>query len=370
MNRVAPGSSSARETPTSAEESASRGSVLKFVGVFAITFLILLVGYLALYRLVDPRSEYGTGVFPAPLANARVTKQSLFKEYNAGHKVDALILGSSRSMPFSADIADRVSGHSFFNFSVESAMAEDYLAVYRWARQQGIQPKIIVVGLDVEALHPFLKTDDRLVGSPTLYEALTGHQGVLANVGYALSRTSDKLTIQNAQALLKGIQLKLRPSAQTEIVQADGHDEYPAYEAQVRAGTFNLERGISTTLPWYANQYKDMSRLSKERKGRVAQLVREAVTDGVEVILWIPPLHPRTVKKLGESTPYSARLRETIEFAQELASAFPGKVHAYDLSSPDKFGGDDTDWRDGAHMNNANAERALRKLLSRDEHGL
>ena len=48
-------------------------------------------------------------------------------------------------------------GFRAFDFAVEGARAEDYLVLYRWVRARGIRPRVVVIGLDVEALHD----DDR-----------------------------------------------------------------------------------------------------------------------------------------------------------------------------------------------------------------
>lgn len=337
---------------------------MRFFVVFFSVFLLLVVCYLALFRVVDPRSEYGTGKFPAPLANARVTKQKKFKDYLVNHKIDGLVLGSSRSMLFDPKVIDKKTGHVFFNFSVENAMVEDYLAIYRWVLKQGVKPKMLIVGLDVEALNPSDKIDDRLQDNSAMLAALEDTKtGFLDRTSSSLAKASNALTIQSALAMEKGVQLKFRPTPQTDIVEPDGHTEYPTYEKDRAAGTFDLEKKIGETIPGYSAQYKDMDKLSPMRVGRLQELVQEATTNGATVILWVPPLHPETVVKLTDSTPYAARLKETVKLAQDTAAKFPGQVQAFDFSSPDKFGGNDKDWRDGAHMDKRNAARVLGKML-------
>src|SRR5438445_13736810 len=116
---------------------------MKFLAVFVSTFLVLAALYLGAYRVVDPDSEYGTGKYPPPLANARETKQTIFKTYAASHKVQGLILGSSRSMQMEPALAEKLTGYPFFNFSVQNAMVEDDLAIYRWVLSQGADPKLL-----------------------------------------------------------------------------------------------------------------------------------------------------------------------------------------------------------------------------------
>jgi hypothetical protein len=338
---------------------------MRFLLAFVSTFLVLVALYLAAYREVDPDSEYGTGTFPAPLANARETKQKLFKAYAASHPVDGLILGSSRSMLLEPALADRLSGHTFFNFSVQNAMVEDYLAIYRWVREQGVEPKMLVVGVDVEAFDPADKIDERLRHNEPLFTALNGSPpSSLSSLAETVTRSGDELNIENAEGIAKGVELKLRPAKQTDVVEADGHTEYPLDDELVRSGKFDLERLIGQTIPTYAANYRNMDRLSPRREQWLRDLVSEAQSRGAKVILWVPPLHPETVRALNQSTPYGERLKDVVAFVENLATEFPGTVSAYDLSSPDKFGGNDQDWRDGAHMNKRNADRALKAMFA------
>jgi hypothetical protein len=345
---------------------------MKFFVAFFCTFLLLVATYLGLYRVIDPRGQFGTGIFPAPLANARVSKQKKLRAYEKTHAVNSLILGSSRSMLFDPAVIDKKTGLVFFNFAVENAMVEDYLAVYRWVKSQGVKPKMLIVGLDVEALNNSNKMDERLQDNPALYNALKGapQSSLGERLRLMLSEASNALTIQNAMAMFQGIKLKVRPAPQTDIVQPDGHTEYPVYEKMHQAGTWDLQAKISETIPGYSAEYKDMTSLSDERKAQLLTLVKEATGDGAKTILWIPPLHPVTVKKLAEATPYPARLMDTIHFAESVAAQYPRSVFAVDLSTPERFGGNDSDWRDGAHMNKKNAELALEKMLGATTGGL
>ena len=334
---------------------------MRFLVAFVSTFLALTALYLVAYRVVDPDSEYGTGKFPPPLANARQTKQKAFKSFAATHNVEGLILGSSRSMQMEPALAEKLTGYQFFNFSVQNAMVEDYLAIYRWVLAQGANPKLLVIGVDVEALDPADKIDVRLRHNEPLDAVLTGQSGELTD---KVERAGDELNIENAMAIAKGVELKVRPAKQTDVVEPDGHTEYPYDEEDIRSGKFNLQKMIAQTIPTYAANYKNMDKLSPQREEWLTQLVQEAAAHHAEVFLWVPPLHPETVKVLDQSTPYGDRLKDTIAFVQSLQAQFPSTVRAVDLSSPEKFGGNDTDWRDGAHMNKRNATRALTTILT------
>ena len=341
----------------------------RFIVSFFLSLAWVLTLYLLAYRIIDPEEEYGTGIFPAPMANARVTKQARFKEYIAQHPVDGLILGSSHCMTFEPTLADRLTGHTFFNFTVENAMMEDDLAIYRWVRRQGVRPKLVVVDLDVESFAPSDQIDARLENNYELREMLSeSGSPATSKVGSLLSSLKHALTIQSAVAMAKGIALKARPRPKTESIDPDGHTVFAAYERQVARGEFDLQRSVRSAISVYTDKYKSMDRLSLRRTQWLDDLVQEGSQDGCRIILWVPPFHPDLTHALA-ATPYAARLADLVNVENDLASKYPRSVAAFDLSSLSSFGGNDTDWIDGAHMNKENGERALKRLLS-DYHGL
>ena len=96
----------------------------------------------------------------------------------------------------------------------------------------------------------------------------------LQEIGAAVEKLGNEVTNQNALAMVKAVQLKIRPTEQTDVIAPDGHTEFRAYESQVRSGRFNLEPHIAATLPDYSAQYKDMDRLSEARSQDFAIVFR------------------------------------------------------------------------------------------------
>ena len=68
---------------------------------------------------------------PTVTLDARRQKMDLFRAYQAQEPVQGLILGSSRTMKLDPQVFGEATGQRFFNFTVDAARAEDYLAVYR-----------------------------------------------------------------------------------------------------------------------------------------------------------------------------------------------------------------------------------------------
>src|SRR5262249_16992690 len=116
--------------------------------------------------------EFGGRFFPHVLVNGRAQKMFLFKEYMQKQPVGGLLLGSSRSMKLDPKEWQAALGVPFFNFGVEYARAEDYLAIYHWVRRQGVTPRYVVIGLDVDALDNNDLPDERLQTNEELKHSL------------------------------------------------------------------------------------------------------------------------------------------------------------------------------------------------------
>ena len=136
---------------------------------------------LGLALVVDPRGDFGTGMFPCVALDSRRDKMRLFEDYNRRGAVHGIVLGSSRSMLLSCSKLGANSKLRWFNFSVDSARTEDYLAIYRWVRNRDSRLGRLIIGLDVEALHDHCEMDSRLKANSGLMRSLGGgRQGATA----------------------------------------------------------------------------------------------------------------------------------------------------------------------------------------------
>ena len=153
----------------------------------------LAASYLAAVRVVDARAKFGDPLkpwlFPTVVINSRTEKMRLFQTCRQAGEITGLVLGSSRAMKLRPADLDRDTGLRFFNFAVDSACAEDYLAIYRWAVAQGARPKLLVLGLDIEALHDNDPLDGRLEQNGPLLAALGTDGPALPGRGESLLGT-------------------------------------------------------------------------------------------------------------------------------------------------------------------------------------
>src|SRR5687768_13190122 len=110
---------------------------MRFILHFLAATGLIAGAYASVLVAVDPRADFATGLVPPAILDSRAVKQRLFLDYARSVPVEGLVLGSSRAMKLRPDELGGLLGARFFNFSVDSARAEDYLAVYRWVRGTG-----------------------------------------------------------------------------------------------------------------------------------------------------------------------------------------------------------------------------------------
>jgi hypothetical protein len=333
---------------------------MRFVALFLAVLAALGAPFVTAGRVVDPRDDFGGAVCPQVTMDSRRDKMRLFKGYAASGGVGGLILGSSRSMKLDPKELESRLGVRFFNFSVDNARAEDFLAIYRWVRTQGITPRYLVVGLDVEALHDGEVSDPRLQENGELLAALRSDvrsAGPLARFARAVDRYKAMFTAAYVEDLARSVAGCLRRSSTkrplTEL-DRDGYLHYVKLEGERAAGVFDVDRQISDTLEGYVTRFRDMHELSPRRRQNLETLIGEAKADGMIVKVWLTTLHPRTAQYLGERTAYADLLSRTRAYLAHLGDTYG--IDGYDYSSPERYGGSLTAWYDGAHIDEKNAK--------------
>jgi hypothetical protein len=309
------------------------------------------------FRIVDPRDDFGTGIFPVIVRNSRIEKMRLFLADTASGAVQGLILGSSRSMKLAPDVLQARTGLRFFNFAVDSGRAEDDLAIFRWVRQQGVRPALLVVGLDVEALHNDDVPDAELQKNRELERALTGHDDRF-HLFWTYKRAFTPTYFTDT---MSSIRRQFWPSGPPMYsLEQDGRLRNREIDRQRAAGTFDFTRQISTCLDVYVTRFQGMTALSAARKRDLEQLIAEEKAAGGRTIVWITPLHPRTARYLESRTAYARMLRLTEAYLEELRAL--GSVTVFDFSEPDRYGGTLTDWDDCAHTDEVQSDQIAAAL--------
>jgi hypothetical protein len=340
---------------------------LKFLILFLITAVTLSLGYAALVRLVDPRGEFGTGVFPVVDLDIRVRKMQLFRDYLATAAPEGLVVGSSRAMKLNPRTLEAATGHRFFNFAVDNARAEDYLAIYRWVHQQHVQIKLLVIGLDVEALHnddrpeASLLRNNALVGAlgssklpePGLLAPFRAYQVVRLVKEYKQTFTIEYLT-ETVQAVRFFVRPQSRPLPLMEF-EPNGYLRYSRWEQERAAGRFRFDHDLERCVTKSLGRFDNMTQLSLRRRGYLRQVVDEARADGARVVIWITSVHPLTSRYLEAHSKYPALLDATRAYEQALSRE--DGIAIYDFSRPENYDGTAMGWYDCLHIDETNADR-------------
>lgn len=342
---------------------------MKFLSAFLGFLFVLAVFHIAVTRVVDPRGEFGAGIFPRLTLDARGEKMRDFKKFNATEKVQALILGSSRSMKLKPQDFQAKTGLRWFNFAVDNGRADDFLAIYRWTKTQNAQPKSLVIGLDVIGFHNAYASEE-LRDHPVLQRALDGdknqQQTVFALWNDAQSKMhkqKDTFSIEYWRDILQSVSMKTQPPKTPDVIyDADGLVHWRDKEAQSLRPDFNLNRVIEDGLPSLLPRYAGMTALSIEQKKYLEALLGEAKADGAVVKIWLTPLPPRVSQVLSEKTRYGALLQETRSYLRELKSRY--KIETYDFSEIALYGGQSNQFYDNAHLNENGAHVVASRLLN------
>jgi hypothetical protein len=313
---------------------------------------VLFLGAALAFRIVDPRDDFETGLFPVVIRDSRIEKMRLFSADTASSAVQGLILGSSRSMKLAPDVFQARTGLKFFNFAVDSGRAEDDLAILRWVRQQGVRPALLVVGLDVEALHNDDVPDEELQKNRELERALTGRDDRF-HLFWTYKRAFTPTYFTDT---MMSIRRQLGPAALPMYsLERDGRLRNREIDRQRAAGTFDFTRQIATCLDVYVARFQGMTALSQTRTHDIEQLIAEEKAAGGRTIVWITPLHPKTVGHLESRTSYALMLRLTRAYLDELRAL--GSVTVFDFSEPRLYGGTLTDWDDCAHTDEIQSDQ-------------
>jgi hypothetical protein len=342
---------------------------MKLLGVFLLVIAAFTVVYSGIAVTINPRGDFASHRFPSLIADSLQEKRRLWQSFQSTHRVGGIILGSSRSMKLQPATFARAFGTPFFNFAVNGSHVEEMALVYDIVRKQGVRPKIVVIGLDLEALHsdnllsiphiPFVKLrkeiDAAVVPPPSRIEQIS-------DAATALNRT---FTLSYTNDMIRSVEIKAHPAQlgeSAQLIDPDGYMRYPGYEAERRAGTFDLDKQIRKVQNYYVERFKAMTALSPRRKAALEQLITKIQGDGGRIILWITTLHPRLVAQLNAATPYPELLKELRAYVKQLHTRYG--IAVTDCSDITFYGGSETGWYDGAHVDESNAALITRRILN------
>jgi hypothetical protein len=347
-------------TPMEVPTGRSRRYCLWFLALSATG----VVPILAMNALVDPHNLLGVRIFAPLIWSAR--EQKLHILANGPSPPAAWILGSSRSMMISPAELTALTGLSAVNMSVDSCRTECCWVLTQLAVKARREPKIILLGLDVEALHNRAPVDHRWgriaearALLPELRKPLV--KAFFDNLAQLLSYD---MTV-GSLAVLKHRWYPPRTPPSVEF-REDGTIRYPLREMRQAAGSFDLEAEIKMSLAEYRGRFAGFEELSSRRQQYLEQFLDLCRERRIGVAIWITPLHPMVAQELAAGTSYVRLKAELWAYLKRLQAVYGFDLH--DFSDPQYFAGREQDFWDGAHMNEANGKRLLAKLVAESPH--
>ena len=285
-------------------------------------------------------------------------------DFLAGPKdFDLLILGSSRVQSLSSNAAAKY-GYKSFNFSVNSARAEDWYCTHQFVVEHNRIPLTrVILGIDIEALAVGVMMDHRLVHSKRLCAYLDeSDQKVAASEraqahGAASATTRfNKLQEQLKSRLPDWVRRYGYDSITGDIVYLDDDDISQRHNTR---RPMKIQDVHSYDLE-YKMRLAGFDRLNPKRLDYFIRLVQNCLAQNVHITCYLTPLHPSLHQLLCEETDYLARMRKFVDGLRHNQTPL---FQLYDFSTPAQFGGIDEDFINAAHIGGANADLILDRLL-------
>jgi acyl-CoA synthetase (AMP-forming)/AMP-acid ligase II/acyl carrier protein len=311
-------------------------------------------------RLAALACELGTGT-PEALQNVNAVwamddrDKACERFLQHAQDVDLLVLGSSKAMHLAASVA-REFGYTAFNFWLQNARAEDWLAALRFALHHGAPLSTLILLMDVEGLSNAAAVDVRLTESRHLAPYIREVE-LEARAAPAPAAASDRFNTIFVQYklgqhepwawALSGVNYAVTdrvhepgaaPLDRSPRALADPHDSDAAYALRMR----------------------DFTRLDPRRLEDLRELLQICARRGIHVHCCISPVHAELDAFLAAHTSYHARLDD---LAAVLAAWRQPGLTFHDTRVPSLYGGARDDFNDAAHIGYASSDALMRFIL-------
>lgn len=308
---------------------------------------------------VDPLAEFGLSELVQPLVRpARRVKVAQIRS-GAGGEARAFVLGSSRSMTLEPQLLAELAGRPAYNAALNSAGAEDHYAMLRFLLAHA-QPELLVVGVDETAFHETAPIDRRLIGTPALAANLDLLDRAGALGGQIESALGFGTLFSSARAVRYGITGAPAPKSS---FRDDGLLTYHARDKALAEGTYDLPHEIAKSNREYTAKLASYDHPAPWRVAYFERFLALAAEHGIEVRLFLTPMHADTVAHLrGNEIPLDRQREQVRELTTTLAAAHGAQVH--DFTDVAALGSDLSDaFYDGVHPRVELTRRMLTKLM-------
>lgn len=351
--------------PQSVQEKSKRFNFVFLYCCFAAFGAISLLNY-----LVNPYGDHATKLFRPLVQTARNDKVYLLSQMD--HKPEGVVIGSSRVMRLEPDYLKTIFGYNFFNFGVNSAMPEDYLAILRhYEKSCGKPPEMVILGIDIYSFTDALPMDSRLVNCPELFGNLPELQGSSLHQWKTGLTRNVKLFRENFKySLLKDslrtLKMDLwdggRDEGQVDFI-SNGMMVDRLTLQQNAEGTFDLAKEIAFHKIDYTRRYVGFDALSQRRCEYFETFLRICNEKKIKLVVFSTPLHPELASELAQNTTFTDRKKDVVAYLNQ--QCFKNKVPFYEFSDINSFQGIADDFHDGVHATVMNNRRIINCMVPR-----
>jgi hypothetical protein len=288
---------------------------------------------------------------------------------------DILVLGSSRAMGISSKL---LNSPSLYNAWVNCGVLRDHLAIYGTFRRRGLLPKTLILGVD-----PWLFNAESLYNKKKLDAALEpDYHLMMKNMGLPIKGTEARdlfssldpriekylelLSPAYLQQSVKFLIAKKKARSQSKsspenpdgtkrchaalpgeepFKYSDGSYLYPKSKNNRPPETVLLDVAKATQF----NVFENYTQFDPELVEEFEHLVARAQQDKVEVVFYLPPLHPVLYEKVANTPEYRKVIEAELYFrnyAEKLGIRVRGSYN------PQTCGLESSDFVDGWHLRN------------------
>lgn len=140
---------------------------MRYIVTFLTTVLLLGSALYGLILAVDPYNKFGYNLFSFETKAVDFARENKFNQVeHATKKYELFLMGSSSAHRYWTKELTRLSGLESYNYSIQSATPEDFIAMTRHILKKGFPVKLIMISVDFEAMSRATKTDDMFYSSP------------------------------------------------------------------------------------------------------------------------------------------------------------------------------------------------------------
>jgi len=278
----------------------------------------------------------------------------------------ALILGSSRVHAFEPELVERLTSLRCFNFGVSVGCPIDFLAMLRLAVRIGINPELVVLGIDETSFGDNSSNDYydlQLVSQPSLFREVPLHEQA-----QLMARALKTITVSSTKTSLMNLMGRLPTTSgqrsMTEIYFDDGLGKLYVHETERPDHARRLVAGIEEKVKFWGHFYGpyEVERLRPQspRTDCFRDLLRLAHERGIVVHVVLLPVHPEFER--GVFSPRFLEIRKEVsELLRSVCFEFGADYR--DFTSLAAFGGDPNDFFDGTHLTVASARKIISAIL-------